>query len=53
MERGIISFLKLFANVEKVDLATGHHNADQCSVVCAKALQRRSIATVLSLIRFQ
>lgn len=46
-------FLKLFANVEKVDLATGHHNADQRSVVGAKALQRRSIASVLILIQLQ
>lgn len=40
-------FLELFTNVEKVDLATGHHDADQRSVVCAKALQRRSTETLL------
>ena len=43
MEGNILCFLELFANVEKVDLAAGHHDADQRSVVCTEALQRRSI----------
>lgn len=38
-----MGFLELFSNVEKVNLTTGHHDADQCSVVCTKTLQRRSI----------
>lgn len=38
MERHIVCFLELFANVEKVGFATGDHDADQRSVICAKAL---------------
>lgn len=44
-------FLELFTNVEKVNLTTGHHDADQRSVVCAEALQRTSIHTMFILIR--
>lgn len=43
-------FFKLFPNVEKVDLATGHHDADQRSVICTKALQRRSTDIMFILI---
>lgn len=39
-------FLELFTNVEKVDLGTGHHDADQRSVVCAETLQRSTIDSV-------
>lgn len=46
MEGGIVSFFELFSDVKKVDLATGHHDADQRSVVCTKTLQRRSINTL-------
>lgn len=53
MERYVVCFLELLANVEKVDLATGHHDADQRSVVCAEALQRRSIVTLFILIQLQ
>lgn len=38
MEGNVVCFLELFANVEKVNLRTGHHDADQRSVVCAEAL---------------
>lgn len=32
-------FLELFANCEKVNLTTGHHDANQRPVVCSEALQ--------------
>lgn len=38
MEGVVMCFLKFFTNVEKVNLATGDHNADQRSVICTKAL---------------
>lgn len=41
MKGGIMCFLKLFANIKKVNLTAGHHDADQGSVVCAKALRRK------------
>lgn len=41
-------FFELFANVEQVDLTAGHHDADQRSVVCAEALQRRPMKCVYS-----
>lgn len=44
-------FLELFTNVEKVNLTTGHHDADQRSVICAEALQGRSMHTVFILLR--
>lgn len=50
MEGDIVCVLELFTNVEKVDLATGHHDADQCSVVCTEALQRRSTDMLFILI---
>lgn len=39
VERDVMCFLELFANVEKVNLTTGDHDANQCSVICAKTLQ--------------
>lgn len=33
-------FFKFFANIKEVSLTTGHHDADQRSVVRTKALQR-------------
>lgn len=53
MEGDIMCILEFFANVEKVDLTTGHHDADQRSVVCTKALQRRSINTYVSMFYVQ
>lgn len=38
MKGGIMCFLELFANIKKVSLTAGHHDADQRSVICAKAL---------------
>lgn len=46
-------FLELFTNVEKVSLASGHHDADQRPVVRTKALHPRSIDALLILIRLQ
>lgn len=40
MKGDIMCFFKFFANVKKVSFTTWHHDADQCSVVRAKALQR-------------
>lgn len=48
MEGRIMRILELFTNVEKVDLATGHHDADQRSVIRTEALQMRSIHFVYS-----
>lgn len=42
MQGLVLCFLELFANVEEVDLATRHHDADQGPVVRAKALQRKT-----------
>lgn len=53
MEGGVVRLLELFANVEKVDLATGHHDADQRPVVCAQALRGGSIDTLFILIWLQ
>lgn len=50
MEGDIMCVLELFTNVEKVNLATGHHDADQRSVVCPKALRKKSIDTLFILI---
>lgn len=43
-------FLELLTNVEKVNLATRHHDANQCSIICAKPLQDRSVDTLFILI---
>ena len=41
MQGLILSFLELFANVKEVQLTTRHQDADQGSVICAKALWRK------------
>ena len=41
MQGLILSFLELFANVKEVHLTTRHQDADQGTVVCAKALWRK------------
>lgn len=43
MKRGVVCLFKLFTNVEKVDFASGDHDADQRSVVRAKALRIESV----------
>lgn len=39
MKGDIVSFLELFAYSKKVNLTTGHHDANQRPVVCTEALQ--------------
>jgi len=39
VERGVVRLLELFADVEEVALAPGHHDADQRPVVRPQALQ--------------
>ena len=41
MQGLILSFLELFANVKEVHLTTRHQDADQGSIVCAKALRMK------------
>ena len=54
MERGLVRVFELLANVEHVDFTAGHHDTDQSSVVCAKALhsarERLSSHAVLPLL---
>lgn len=41
VQRGVVSVLELFADVEEVHLGARHHDADQGSVVRTQALQRQ------------
>lgn len=39
MEWGVMRLFELFADVEKVDLRPGHHDADESPVVSAQTLR--------------
>lgn len=50
MEGGVVRFLELFTNVEKIDFTPGHHDADQRPVVCTETLQKKSVLTLFVLV---